>query len=87
MNESTYSYGGGYSSFYDGGSIYSGYGGGSGGYSQPKVSAPSSTSSFSGPTTKSGAPDMRYAANRAAAGLGTNTVSGRPDMRFSCNKK
>jgi hypothetical protein len=92
MNESTYSYGGGYTSFNDGGSFYSGFGGNSGGSSyqpQPKVSTTSysQTSSFSGPTTKSGAPDMRYSANRAAAGLGTTKMNGAPDMRFACNRK
>ncbi len=89
MNESTYSYGGGNTSFNDGGSFYSGFGGGSS-YQppQPKVSAPSSysqSSSFSGPTTKSGAPDMRYTANRVS--LGTNKMDGTPDMRFACNRK
>jgi hypothetical protein len=30
---------------------------------------------------------MRYAENRAAAGLGTRRLDGKPDMRFACNKK
>ena len=94
MNESYRSYGGAYSSFNDGASFFSGYGGNGGGSTyqpQPKVSAPSASysqsSSFTGPTTKSGAPDMRFAVNRAAAGLGTTKMNGAPDMRFACNKK
>ena len=80
MKEQEYSYGGGYSSYNDGGSYSSGYGGYGG-------STYYSSSSFSGPSTKSGAPDMRFSSNRSAAGLGTRNVGGAPDMRFSCNKK
>jgi hypothetical protein len=42
--------------------------------------------SYSGPLKKNGEPDMRYAGNREAAGLGNKNVDGSFDMRKAVNK-